>query len=29
MKNLVETMSDGKFTIRVDDANKHKAALVF
>ena len=27
MANLVETMSDGKFTIRVDDANKHKAAL--
>ena len=27
MANLVETMSDGKFTIRVDAANKHKAAL--
>ena len=27
MANLVETMSDGKFTIRIDAANKHKAPL--
>ena len=27
MASLVETMSDGKFTISVDAANKHKAAL--
>ena len=27
MATLVETMSDGKFTIRIDASNKHKAAL--